>query len=77
MTQPTLLEEKPQTLKSDEFLSLFRTNRNARKTLEGEYGEMKRDICKKYGVEYDVWMTDADIIEMLLFGEPKEVQDGK
>jgi hypothetical protein len=58
--------------KSEELLIEFRATRTVLKSTSEKYTQLKRDICKAYGKEYDAFMTDADIMEMLLSGEPKE-----
>ena len=62
--------------KSEELLTEFRATRNTLKKLNERYNQLKRDICKVYKKDYDAFMTDADFIELLLSGEPEEVQNG-
>ena len=57
---------------SKELLIDFRATRNVLKATEQRYNQIKRDICKAYDIDYDAFLSDADIIEMLLSGEPKE-----
>ena len=57
---------------SKELLIDFRATRNVLKATEQRYNQIKRDICKAYDIAYDAFMSDADIIEMLLSSEPKE-----
>lgn len=58
--------------KSDELLIDFRATRNVLKATEQRYNQIKRDICKAYDIAYDAFLSDADIMEMLMSREPKE-----
>jgi len=49
-----------------DILQEFRTARMVMKVATERYNQIKRDICKQFGREYDPFITDGDIMEMLL-----------
>jgi hypothetical protein len=57
------------------MLQEFRTARMVMKVATERYNQLKRDICKQFGREYDPFLTDGDIMEMLLSPIPPQEEN--
>jgi hypothetical protein len=58
-----------------DMLQEFRTARTVMKVATERYDQLKRDICKQLGREYNPFLTDGDIIEMLLPPTPPKEEN--
>jgi hypothetical protein len=58
-----------------DILQEFRTARMVMKVATERYNQIKRDICKQFGREYDPFLTDGDIMEMLLSPIPPKEEN--
>jgi hypothetical protein len=58
-----------------DMLQEFRTARMVMKVATERYNQLKRDICKQFGREYDPFLTDGDIMEMLLSPIPPQEEN--
>jgi hypothetical protein len=57
------------------MLQEFRTARMVMKVATERYEQLKKDVCKRCRKEYNPFLTDGDIMEMLLSPIPPKEEN--